>query len=119
MLAKTASQTGLQHPHIKDGEVEEEAHAVQAHSQDVLQLADHSAGILQREGQVLASLIGGHHCIPHILQVRSFVTSSGSMSELSMNSWQVHDQLCMCFSCVTLAALRCAALCCAVLHLHP
>ena len=54
--------------YVEDGQVEEEAHAMQANCQNVFQLADHRAGVLESEGQVLASLVCCHHRISHILQ---------------------------------------------------
>ena len=43
--------------YIEDGEVEEEADAMDADTQDVLQLAHHGASVLQGQGQILAVLI--------------------------------------------------------------
>ncbi len=43
--------------YVEDGEVEEEAHAMDAHAQDVLQLAHHGASVLQGQGQILAVLV--------------------------------------------------------------
>ena len=43
--------------YVEDGEVEEEAHAVDANAQDVLQLAHHGTGVLQGQSQILAVLI--------------------------------------------------------------
>ncbi len=43
--------------YVEDGEVEEEADAVDADTQDVLQLAHHGASVLQGQCQILAVLI--------------------------------------------------------------
>ena len=53
--------------YVEDGEVEEEADAVDADTQDGLQLTHHGAGVLQGEGQVLAVLVHRNHGIPHVL----------------------------------------------------
>ena len=72
VLSRNCVQTSVcMWTHVEYGQVEEEAHAMDAHSQDVLQLAYHCACVLQSQGQILAVLIHRHHCIPHVLGAQS------------------------------------------------
>ena len=58
VLSRNCVQTSMcMWTHVEYGQVEEEAHAMDAHSQDVLQLAYHCACVLQSQGQILAVLI--------------------------------------------------------------
>ena len=56
------------HAHPKDGQVEQEADAVDAHTQDILQFPHNRAGVFQSQGQVLAAFVHGDDGITHVLQ---------------------------------------------------
>ena len=79
---------------------------MQANCQNVFQFANYGASVLQSEGQVLASLIGRHHCISHILQQPN-PRPSASLTVLSM--------LCCAVFAVCVAVCVLYLMCCAVL----
>lgn len=56
-----------------------------AHAQDILQLAHHRAGVLQGEGQVLAALIHRNDSITHVLQQQPLHTGLFCFSGCGMN----------------------------------
>ena len=56
------------HAHPKDGQVEQEADAVDANTQDGFQLAHNRAGVFQSQGQVLAAFVHGDDGVTHVLQ---------------------------------------------------